>query len=63
MISIHNPPVETYFIAFDENDVVLGYGSVLPSQTMDSGADEVYQYTDRAEYLERLAAHGIDPDA
>jgi hypothetical protein len=53
MIEIIHPEVKTYFVTF-AGGTVAGCGSVYPETVMQSGADSMETYTDRAAYISRL---------
>lgn len=48
---IKHPEVLTYFIAYGEN---VSYGEVTPEQTMATGQRNLWQTTDKKEWLEKL---------
>ena len=56
------PAVETWFIAWDDSrDNVMAYGSILPTQCMETPWTQVDYYDDEAEWAAILLENGIDP--
>jgi hypothetical protein len=48
---IKHPTVTTYFIAHGET---VSYGEVSPEQTMATGLPNLWQTTDKTEWIEKL---------
>jgi len=62
MKSIKNPEQTTYFICReDDRFTITAYGSVEPTQTMNTGQPIMDEYLDEAEWLAKLLESGIDP--
>ena len=62
MKSIKNPEQTTYFICReDDRFTITAYGSVEPTQTMNTGQPIMDEYLDEAEWLAILLKAGIDP--
>ena len=62
MTELCYPPVETWFICWDENRVYIkAYGGILTTQCMETPWNEVDYYTDESIWLEVLLENGIDP--
>lgn len=61
-VSIHNPYTTEYFIACSTSGDCVSYGTVEPSQQMDSGLDTIEIFTDMQLYLSRLGELGITLD-
>ena len=62
MKSIKNPEQTTYFICReDDTFTITAYGSVEPTQTMNTGQPIMDEYLDEAEWLAKLLESGIDP--
>ena len=58
---IKNPEQTTYFICReDETFTIVAYGSVEPTQTMNTGQPIVDTYLDKAEWEAKLVEGGID---
>jgi hypothetical protein len=56
------PTVETWFICWDDDrEQIRAYGSILPSQCMETPYNEVDYYTEESEWAEVLLANGINP--
>jgi len=63
MTELKYPEVETWFICWDnERTEIIGYGSILPTQCMQTAWVEVDYYTDETVWLAILLENGIDPD-
>lgn len=58
---IKYPQETTYFICFNGTQVTA-YGSVQPSQSMQSGQPVLQTFTSRNEWLKELQKHDINPD-
>ena len=57
-----HPAVETWFICWeDTRTTIQAYGSILPTQCMDTPWNEVDYYTDETEWVVVLMANGINP--
>ena len=62
MKNIKNPEQTTYFICReDDTFTITAYGSVEPTQTMNTGQPIMDEYLDEAEWLAILLEAGIDP--
>jgi|TARA_R110000796_G_C14434048_1_gene421495 hypothetical protein len=58
-----HPTKETWFICWDDTRTTIKvYGSILPTQCMDTPWNEVDYYTDESEWLAILLENGIKPD-
>ena len=61
--SIIYPTQTTYFICYNENRVdVMAYGSVEPTQQMETGQPILDTYLDESEWLAVLLERGINPN-
>ena len=59
--SIIYPTQTTYFICYNADRVdVMAYGSVEPTQQMETGQPILDTYLDELEWLEALTERGID---
>lgn len=59
---IEYPEQTTYFICReDETFTITAYGSVEPTQVMETGQPILDSYLDEAEWAAILIAEGIDP--
>jgi hypothetical protein len=60
--SIIYPIQTTYFICYNADRVdVMAYGSVEPTQQMETGQPILDNYLDESEWLNILTEKGIDP--
>ena len=60
--SIIYPTQTTYFICYNENRVkVMAYGSVEPTQQMETGQPVLDTYLDEQQWALVLIERGIDP--
>ena len=60
MNSIKNPQQTTYFICReDDTFTIVAYGSVEPTQTMNTGQPIMDEYLDEAEWEAKLLEGGI----
>lgn len=56
------PAVETWFIAWDDSrDNVMAYGSILPTQCMETPWTQLDYYDNEIEWAEVLLSNGINP--
>jgi hypothetical protein len=56
------PANETWFIAWDDSrDNVTAYGSILPTQCMETHWIQLDYYDNEIEWAEVLLSNGIDP--
>lgn len=56
------PTVETWFTSWeDTRTTIKSYGSILPTQCMETPYKEVDYYIDETQWLVVLMANGIDP--
>lgn len=63
MKSIVNPEQTTYFICReDDTFTITAYGSVEPTQTMNTGQPIMDEYLDEDEWLAILLEAGIEPN-
>jgi hypothetical protein len=61
--SIIYPTQTTYFICYNTDRVdVMAYGSVEPTQQMETGQPILDTYLDESEWLRVLAERGINPN-
>jgi len=57
------PKVETWFMCWDNERVsIRTYGSILPTQCMETYWNEVDYYLSEEEWLAILLENGINPD-
>jgi hypothetical protein len=59
MTEIKYPLEKTYFIAYDENDENVHYGTIDIDQCMTTGKQTVYTTTIEQEYIDELLVHNI----
>ena len=59
MTEIKYPLEKTYFIAYDENDENVHYGTIDVDQCMTTGKQTVYTTTIEQEYIDELLVHNI----
>ena len=59
MADINYPTEKTYFIAYNENDDNVHYGTINPDQCMSTGKENVYSTTIEQEYIDELLKFGI----
>lgn len=59
MNEIKYPPVTTYFISYDENDVTPHYGEVNSDQYMITPKTNMFTKIDKEEYITELSTYGI----
>ena len=59
MNEIKYPPVTTYFISYEENDVNPHYGEVGSGQYMITPKTNMFTTTDKEEYITELSTYGI----
>jgi|TARA_R100000030_G_scaffold58993_1_gene44281 hypothetical protein len=57
---INKPQVDTYWIIFDEDEKVLGYGMVTPLQVLSTKETKIEMYTDKEEWQKVLESHKIE---
>tara|TARA_R100001460_G_scaffold52626_1_gene91524 strand:+ start:1889 stop:2086 length:198 start_codon:yes stop_codon:yes gene_type:complete len=57
---IKKPEVDTYWIIFDENENILGYGMVTPLQVLSTKETKIVMYTDKDEWKKVLESHKIE---
>ena len=56
------PDAETWFICWDNTRTsITAYGSILPTQCMETPWAEVDYYLNESDWIEVLIANGIDP--
>lgn len=60
MTEIKYPLEKTYFIAYDENDENVHYGTIDVNQCMTTGKQTVYTTTVEQEYIDELLVHNIN---
>ena len=61
MKELKHPEVETWFISWNnERTEINAYGSILPSQCMETFWDEVDYYIDELVWIAILLENGID---
>ena len=60
MAEIKYPLEKTYFIAYDENDENVHYGTIDVDQCMTTGKQTVYTTTIEQEYIDELLVHNIN---
>ena len=60
MSEINYPSEKTYFIAYNENDDNVHYGTINPDQCMVTGKETVYTTTVEQEYIDELLKHNIN---
>ena len=59
MAEINYPSEKTYFIAYNENDDNVHYGTINTDQCMVTGKENVYTTTVEQEYIDELLKHNI----
>jgi hypothetical protein len=60
--NICHPEQETWFICWDDTrENIMAYGSIIPTQCMDTPWTQVDYYDDEAEWAAILLENGIDP--
>jgi len=60
MAEINYPSEKTYFIAYNENDDNVHYGTIDTDQCMVTGKENVYTTTVEQEYIDELLNHNIN---
>jgi hypothetical protein len=56
------PEQETWFICWDDTrENIMAYGSIIPTQCMETPWTQVDYYDDEAEWAVILLENGIDP--
>jgi len=60
MAEINYPLEKTYFIAYNENDDNVHYGTIDTDQCMVTGKENVYTTTIEQEYIDELLNHNIN---
>ena len=60
MTEINYPSEKTYFIAYNENDDNVHYGTINTDQCMVTGKETVYTTTVEQEYIDELLKHNIN---
>lgn len=57
------PAVETWFICWDNTrENIMAYGSIIPTQCMETHWVEIDYFLTEAEWLEVLLENGINPE-
>lgn len=59
MPEINYPLEKTYFIAYNDNDDNVHYGTINPDQCMSSGKENIYSTTIEDEYIDELLKYNI----
>jgi hypothetical protein len=58
-MEINYPIEKTYFIAYNENDDNVHYGTINTDQCMVTGKQNVFSTTVEQEYIDELLKYGI----
>lgn len=62
-VAISNPDEQTWFICYDDTrSNLMSYGSVLPTQAMETIWEEIDFFTEESTWLTKLSESGIDPN-
>ncbi|MAO23252.1 MAG: hypothetical protein CMJ25_21070 [Phycisphaerae bacterium] len=57
---IKNPEVNTYWIIFDEDNIVKTYGIVSPMQVLSTKETKIEMYIDKDEWIKVLESYKIE---
>jgi len=59
---LSKPETETWFIIWGDSQEIIGYGSVKPTQVMETKWTEIHYFESEEEWLNILLENNIDPN-